>query len=198
VATRATSRGALATVLRVPQLRAGEVALEFQARRVHRDSASRAARRDSNKVLKVPLLLSVPQTEFSSGVRSGFRMWFENICRTAPVPSPFEAAKKVVELKGAGEQAKHLLLHGLILDLKDGAQQQPETEKLARVEEVAPVVVVVAARLVGVVAGAHGQIRKGQVLGLKARLGFGKKRLILRTAQEDRPSRRLSRSAITA
>jgi len=30
----------------------------------------------------------VPQTFASIGIRSGLRMWCENMCRTAPVPLP--------------------------------------------------------------------------------------------------------------
>jgi hypothetical protein len=35
-----------------------------------------------------------------------------------------ETTKQIVELKGAGEQTKHLLLDGFILDLKDGSQKK--------------------------------------------------------------------------
>ena len=50
-------------------------------------------------LLNVPLLLSVPHTEFSKGMRSGLRMWFENIWRTAPVPSPLKLQNKLLNSK---------------------------------------------------------------------------------------------------
>ncbi|MGH7961751.1 MAG: hypothetical protein ACRERD_07965 [Candidatus Binatia bacterium] len=40
----------------------------------------------------------------------------------------FEAAKEVVELKGAGEQAEHLFLYGFVCNLKDSLQQKPQAQ----------------------------------------------------------------------
>ena len=45
---------------------------------------------------KEPELFGVPQTLASIGVRSGLRMWWENMCRTAPVPSPLYDANMLL------------------------------------------------------------------------------------------------------
>ena len=44
--------------------------------------------RPLNIVKNEPELFGVPHTFASSGTLSGFRTWWANMCRTAPVPSP--------------------------------------------------------------------------------------------------------------
>src|SRR5229473_1662117 len=54
------------------------------------------SKRLGKSVENAPELFDVPQTLASMGVRSGLRMWCENMCRTAPVPSPLYDANRLL------------------------------------------------------------------------------------------------------
>jgi hypothetical protein len=45
---------------------------------------------------KEPELLGVPHTFASIGAHSGLRIWCENMCRTAPVPSPLYEVNRLL------------------------------------------------------------------------------------------------------
>ncbi len=55
--------------------------------------------RDLNKVENEPEDLEVPHIFASIGISSGLRTWWENICLTAPVPSPLNEAKRLLNSK---------------------------------------------------------------------------------------------------
>ena len=70
----------------------------------------------------------------------------------------FKAAEQIVEFERTGKQAQELLSDGTVFQTHDGLEEKAQTQKLAVIEEVSPRVVVVASRLISVVASAH---RKG-------------------------------------
>jgi hypothetical protein len=102
----------------------------------------------------------VPQGLASMGVRSGFKMWCENMCRTRPRALTFLGREQVVELQH-GERFPCRPFR----KVPDGGAEHRERQELGVVEQLVPIPVPVVQDLPGVVPVADGHPRERRIEG---------------------------------